>query len=154
MNKKYYKLVSNNKKAKYEYHIKNTIEAGIVLSGTEVKSIRQGRASIKEAYAEIIEGEVFINGMHISPYEKGNRYNKDPLRNRKLLMHKREIKKLYKYVQQKGYTLVPTKLYINNDGKVKIEIALAKGKNLHDKRRTLAKKDSKRRMEKALSDKY
>lgn len=154
MNKKYYKLISNNKKAKYEYNIKNTIEAGIVLSGTEVKSIRQGKASIKEAYAEIVEGEVFINGMHISPYEKGNRYNKDPLRNRKLLMHKREIKKLYKYVQQKGYTLVPTKLYINNAGKVKIEIALAKGKNLHDKRRTLAKKDSKRRMEKALSDKY
>lgn len=154
MKKKYYKLISNNKKAKYEYHIKNTIEAGIILSGTEVKSIRQGKASIKEAYAEIVEGEVFVNGMHISPYEKGNRYNKDPLRNRKLLMHKREIKKLYKYVQQKGYTLVPTKLYINNDGKVKIEIALAKGKNLHDKRRTLAKKDSKRRMEKALSDKY
>ncbi|MGM0378561.1 MAG: SsrA-binding protein SmpB [Bacillota bacterium] len=154
MNKKYYKLISNNKKAKYEYHIKDTIEAGIVLSGTEVKSIRQGKASIKEAYAEIVEGEVFVNGMHISPYEKGNRYNKDPLRNKKLLMHKREIKKLHKYVQQKGYTLVPTKLYINDDGRVKIEIALAKGKNLHDKRRTLAKKDSKRRMEKALSDKY
>lgn len=154
MSEEYYKLISNNKKARHEYFIENRIEAGIVLKGTEVKSVRMGRASIKEAYAEIKNGEIFINGMNISPYSKGNRYNEDPLRTRKLLLHKREIKKLHRLVSQKSYTLVPLKLYINGAGLIKVEIALAKGKQLHDKRQTLAKKDAKRRMERALSDKY
>jgi len=154
MGEVYYKLISNNKKATYEYFIESRIEAGIVLKGTEVKAIRMGRGSIKEAYAEIKNGEVFINGMNISPYSKGNRYNEDPLRTRKLLLHKREIKKLDRMVQQKSYTLVPMKLYINDAGKIKVEIALGKGKKMHDKRATLAKKDAQRRVEQALSDKY
>ncbi|MEA1975609.1 MAG: SsrA-binding protein SmpB [Bacillota bacterium] len=150
----YYKLISNNKKARFEYFIKSTIEAGIVLSGTEVKSVRMGKASIAEAYAEIKDGEMFITGMNISSYSKGNRYNLDPLRNRKLLLHKKEILKLFRMVQQKSYTLVPTKLYINNEGRIKVEIALAQGKKLHDKRQVMAKKDSKRRIERALSEKH
>lgn len=154
MSKEYYKLISNNKKARHEYFIKSTIEAGIVLKGTEVKAIRMGRASIKEAYADIKDGEIFINGMNISPYSKGNRYNTDPLRTRKLLLHKREIRKLLRMVQQKSFTLVPTKLYINDAGRIKVEIALAKGKKMHDKRQTLAKKDAKRQMERAMSQKY
>jgi len=154
MSEQYYKLISNNKKAKFEYFIESTLEAGIVLKGTEVKAIRMGRASVKEAYAEIKNGEVFINGMNISPYSKGNRYNEDPLRTRKLLLHKKEIEKLERLVQQKSYTLVPLKLYINDAGKIKVAIAIAKGKKMHDKRASLAKKDAQRQVERALSDKY
>ncbi len=150
----YYKLISNNKKARFEYFIKSTVEAGIVLTGTEVKAIRMGRASISESYAEIKDGEMFINGMNISPYSKGNIYNQEPLRTRKLLLHKKEIEKLFRMVQQKSFTLVPTKLYINNQGRVKVEIALAQGKKIHDKRHVMAEKDSKRRIERALSEKY
>jgi SsrA-binding protein len=150
----YYKLISNNKKARFEYFIKSTVEAGIVLSGTEVKSVRMGKASIAEAYAEIKDGEMFINGMNISSYSKGNRYNLDPLRTRKLLLHKKEILKLFRMVQQKSYTLVPTKLYINNEGRIKVEIALAQGKKIHDKRQVMAERDSKRRMQRDLSEKH
>jgi SsrA-binding protein len=146
------KIIAQNKKARYEYFIEETYEAGISLKGTEVKSIRQGKANIKEAYAEIRSGEVFVTNMHISPYEMGNIYNEDPLRVRKLLLHKREINKLIGYTQQKGYTLVPLKIYITDQGLVKVEIAVAKGKKLYDKRQTLAKKDAQRSMEKAFRD--
>ncbi len=146
------KIIAQNKKAWYEYFIEETFEAGISLKGTEVKSIRQGKANIKEAYAEIKSGEIFVTGMHISPYEMGNIYNEDPLRIRKLLLHKREINKLIGYTTQKGYTLVPLKIYITEKGLVKVEIAVAKGKKLYDKRQSLAKKDAQRSIEKAFRD--
>ena len=145
------KLISNNKKARHDYFIEEVYEAGIVLKGTEVKSIRNGRANIKEAYAEIENGEVWILQMHISPYEQGNIYNVDPLRKRKLLLNKKEINKLIGYTVQKGLTLVPLKLYINDRGKVKLEIAVAKGKKLYDKRQSIAKRDAERRIKKELS---
>ena len=145
-------IIAQNKKARYEYFIEETYEAGISLKGTEVKSIRQGKVNIKESYAEIKNGEVFINNMHISPYEMGNRYNEDPIRVRKLLLHKREILKLTSYTTQKGFTLVPLKIYINEQGYVKIELAVAKGKKLYDKRQSMAKKDAQRSMETAFRD--
>ncbi len=146
------KLIANNKKARFEYFIEETLEAGIVLTGTEVKSIRMGRANIKESYAQIKNGEVYLQGMHISPYEMGNRHNVDPLRSRKLLLNKREIRRLIGYVQQKGLTLVPLKLYINPKGLVKLELGVARGKKIHDKRQDIAKKDAQRRVERALKD--
>ncbi len=147
------KIIATNKKARYEFFIEDTMEAGIVLTGTEVKSIRQGKINIKESYATVENGEVFINGMHISPYEQGNIYNVDPLRKRKLLLHKREIKKLFQGIQLEGYTIVPLSVYLK-DGKVKIEIATAKGKKLYDKRDTIAKKDAERRIQQHSSEKY
>ena len=146
------KLIAQNKKARFEYSIEETYEAGISLTGTEVKSIRQGKVNIKEAYAEIRDAEVFITGMNISPYEMGSIYNVDPLRDRKLLLHKREIPKLIGLTTQKGYTLVPLKIYINDQGKIKIELAVAKGKKLYDKRQDMAKKDAKRTIEKAFKE--
>lgn len=146
------KLIANNKKARYEYFIEDTLETGMVLKGTEVKSIRMGRANIKEAYAQVKNGEVYIYGMHISPYEMGNRYNVDPLRERKLLLHKREIRRLIGYIQQKGLTLVPLKLYINPKGLVKLELGVARGKKIHDKRQDIAQKDADRRMRRALKE--
>lgn len=148
------KLIANNKKAYYEYFIEDKLEAGIVLTGTEVKSIRMGRVNIKESYAQVKDGEVFINGMHISPYEMGNRYNQDPIRERKLLLHKREIDRLVGYIQQKGLTIVPLKVYINPKGLVKVQIGVARGKKMHDKRESIAKRDSERRIQKAMSEKY
>lgn len=147
------KVVATNKKARHEFFIEDTIEAGIVLTGTEVKSIRQGKINIKESYASIENGEVYINGMHISPYEQGNIYNVDPLRKRKLLLHKKEIRKLNQGTMLQGYTLVPLSVYIK-DGKVKLELAAAKGKKLYDKRETIAKKDAERRMLQHSSEKY
>jgi SsrA-binding protein len=147
------KLIANNKKARHEYFIEDVIEVGLVLKGTEVKSIRMGKANIKESYAVIKQGEIFIQGMHISPYEMGNRFNEDPLRVRKLLLHKREINKLIGLTQQKGYTLAPLRLYLNEKGLVKLEIGIAKGKKLHDKRHDLAKKDANRDIQRALRDK-
>lgn len=129
------------------------MEAGIVLTGTEVKSIRQGKVNIKESYASIDDGEVYVNGMHISPYEQGNIYNVDPLRKRKLLLHRREIRKLIGETKQKGFTLVPLSIYLK-DGKVKLELALARGKKLYDKRDTIAKKDAERRIAQHSSEKY
>ncbi len=147
------KTIATNRKARHEYFIEETIEAGIVLKGTEVKSIRQGKVNIKESYATIKNGEVFLNGMHVSPYEQGNIYNVDPLRQRKLLLNKREIRKLNSYLMQKGYTLVPLSIYIKN-GLVKVELAVAKGKKMYDKREDIARKDAERRIRQHLSPKY
>ncbi len=141
------KLIANNKKAYFDYFIEDKYEAGIELFGTEVKSLRMGKCSIKESFIRIERGEVYVYGMHISPYEKGNIFNKDPLRVRKLLLHKREILKLSGELAQKGYTLVPLSVYLKGS-LVKVEIGLAKGKKLYDKRETLAKKDQRREVEK------
>ena len=147
MAKESYKLLANNKKAYHDYFIDDTYETGIALAGTEVKSIRMGKCSIKESFVKIEKGEVYIYGMHISPYEKGNIFNKDPLRVRKLLLHGYEINKLIGKIQQKGCTLVPLKVYFKGS-LVKVEIGLARGKKLYDKRADIAKKDQKREAEK------
>ena len=143
MSKETMKLVANNKKAYHDYFIEDKYEAGIVLHGTEVKSLRLGKCSVKESFIRIENGEVFVYGMHISPYEKGNIFNKDPLRVKKLLLHKMEINKLTGKVAEKGCTLVPLQVYFK-DGKAKIEIGLARGKKLYDKRQDIAKKDERR----------
>lgn len=140
------KLIANNKKAYHDYFIDETYEAGISLHGTEVKSMRMGKCSIKESFIRIENGEVFVYGMHVSPYEKGNIFNKDPLRVKKLLLHKSEINKLAGKVAEKGYTLVPLQVYFKN-GRVKTQIGLARGKKLYDKRESIAKKDQRREME-------
>ena len=140
------KLIANNKKVFHDYFLEETYEAGICLAGTEVKSIRMGKCSIKESFIHIEDGEMIIYGMHISPYEKGNIFNKDPLRPKKLLLHKKEIQKLLGQIATKGYTIVPVEVYLKN-GLVKVEIALAKGKKLYDKRDDIAKKDMKREAE-------
>ncbi|MBQ7776085.1 MAG: SsrA-binding protein SmpB [Lachnospiraceae bacterium] len=147
MHKETQKLIANNKKAYHDYFIDETYEAGIELHGTEVKSMRMGKCSIKESFIRIENGEVFVYGMHVSPYEKGNIFNKDPLRVKKLLLHKYEINKLAGKVAEKGYTLVPLQVYFK-EGKVKVEIGLARGKKLYDKRADIAKKDMKREAEK------
>ena len=149
MAKEEMKLVANNKKAYHDFFIEETYEAGIVLHGTEVKSLRMGKCSIKEAFIRIENGEVYVYGMHISPYEKGNIFNKDPLRIKKLLLHKQQIRKLIGNSSEKGYPIVPLKVYFSN-GRAKIEIGLAKGKKLYDKRQDIAKKDQKREAEKEL----
>ena len=146
MGKESFKLVANNKKAYHDYFIDDKIEAGIELSGTEVKSIRMGKCSVKESFIKIEKGEMFIYGMHISPYEKGNIFNKDSLRVRKLLLHKVEIRKLEAKVAEKGYTLVPLQVYFKGS-LVKVEVGLARGKKLYDKRQDIAKKDQKREAE-------
>ena len=141
------KLIANNKKAYHDYFIEEKYEAGISLAGTEVKSLRQGKCSIKESFIRIEKGEVFIYGMHITPYEKGNIFNKDPLRVKKLLLRKYEINKMAGKIAEKGYTLVPLQVYFRGS-LVKVEIGLAKGKKLYDKRQDIAKKDQKREAEK------
>lgn len=140
------KLIANNKKAYHEYFIEETYEAGVSLHGTEVKSMRMGKCSIKESFIRIENGEIFVYGMHVSPYEKGNIFNKDPLRVKKLLMHKYEINKLAGKVAEKGYTLVPLQVYFKN-GRVKTQIGLARGKKLYDKRESIARKDQRREAE-------
>ena len=140
------KLIANNKKAWHDYFLEERFEAGIELHGTEVKSLRMGKCSIKEAFVRIEKGEVVIYGMHISPYEKGNIFNKDPLRPKKLLMHKKEILKLQQKIAEQGYTLVPSEVYLKGN-LVKVKIALAKGKKLYDKRQDIAKKDARREAE-------
>lgn len=140
------RLIANNKKAYHDYFIEETYEAGIALHGTEVKSLRMGKCSIKESFIRIENDEVFIYGMHISPYEKGNIFNKDPLRVKKLLLHKAEIRKLRGKIAEKGYTLVPLKVYFHQS-LVKVEIGLARGKKLYDKRDDIAKKDQRREAE-------
>ena len=154
MAKKERKFVANNKKAYQEYFIEETYEAGIVLTGTEIKSVRQGKVSIKESYAKIEKGELILYGMNISPYEQGNRYNVDPLRPRKLLLHKQEIRKLIGYTTMKGLTLVPLKMYINEEGRAKVEIAVARGKKNYDKRDDIAKRDAKRDMDRKMKERY
>ena len=146
MEKKQEKLIANNKKAYHDYFILDTYEEGISLAGTEVKSLRMGKCSIKEAFIRIEDGEVFIYGMNISPYEKGNLFNKDPLRVRKLLLHRSEIQKILGKTKEKGMAVVPLKVYFHG-GLVKVEIGLAKGKKLYDKRDDIAKKDQKREAE-------
>lgn len=141
------KLIANNKKARFDYFIEDTYEAGLVLHGTEVKSIRMGHCSIKEAFIRVENGEVFITNMHISPYEKGNIFNKDPLRVKKLLLHKYQINKIVGTLQQKGFTLVPLQVYLKGS-LVKMEIGVARGKKLYDKRQDIAKKDQRREAEK------
>ena len=148
MGEKGIKILIDNRKARHDYHILDTYEAGIVLKGTEVKSIRAGKANLKDSYARVEKGELFLYNMHISPYEQGNRFNHEPKRTRKLLMHKHEINRLLGRTKEKGLSLVPLKLYFKNN-KVKVELALAKGKKLHDKRRALAERDAKREMERA-----
>lgn len=146
MAKETMKLVANNKKAYHDFFIDEKYEAGIELHGTEVKSLRMGKCSIKEAFVRIENGEAFIYGMNISPYEKGNIFNKDPLRIKKLLLHKVEIRKLGGKMSEKGYTIVPLQVYFK-DGKAKVEIGLARGKKLYDKRESIAKKDQRREVE-------
>ncbi|MDT3843399.1 MAG: SsrA-binding protein SmpB [Bacillota bacterium] len=149
MGKESIKVVSNNKKAFHDYFIDEKFETGIELFGTEVKSIRMGKASVKEAFIRIDKGEMWIYGMHISPYEKGNIFNKDPLRARKLLMHKKEIIRLESKIKEAGFTIVPLEVYFKGS-LVKIQIGLARGKKLYDKREDIAKKDAKREMERAF----
>ena len=144
------KVVANNKKARHDFFIDEVYEAGIELTGTEIKSVRAGKVSIKESYARIRNGELILLGMNISPYEQGNRYNVDPLRPRKLLLHKREIRKLLGLTTQKGYTLVPLRMYINERGLAKVEIAAARGKKNYDKREDTSRRDAGRRMEQAM----
>ena len=141
-----FKLIANNKKARHDYFLEETFEAGVELHGTEVKSLRQGNCSIKEAFVHIENGEVIIYGMHISPYEKGNIFNKDPMRPKRLLMHKKEISRLLGKIKEKGYTLVQVQVYFKGS-LVKVEIALARGKKLYDKRQDIAKKDARREAE-------
>lgn len=144
------KIIANNKKAWHEYFIEDVYEAGMVLTGTEIKSIRSGKVNIKESYAKLEGEELIIYGMHISPYEQGNRFNVDPIRPRKLLLHKQEIRKLLGLTTMKGLTLVPLNIYLNQQGRAKMELALAKGKKNYDKRDTIAKKDSDRKIEQAM----
>jgi SsrA-binding protein len=145
------KIICLNKKASHSYFIEEKYEAGLVLQGTEVKSLREGRANLKESYARVKDGEVFLYNCHISPYSHGNRQNHDPIRPRKLLLHKQEIKKLFGKIAEKGYTLVPTRMYFSK-GKAKLELGLGKGKKLHDKRHSLKEKDANREMERAFKD--
>ena len=142
-------VVAQNKKARHDYFVLETYEAGIELFGTEVKSIRKGRLNLKDSWCSIDKGEIFVNGMHISPYEQGNIFNRDPMRVRRLLMHKREINRLYGTIKQQGLTLVPLSVYFLK-GRAKLEIGLCKGKKLYDKRETAAKKDAQRDMERAV----
>jgi SsrA-binding protein len=145
------KTVAQNKKAYHDYFVEDTFETGIVLQGTEIKSIRAGRINLKDSYARVQNGEVFLYGMHISPYEQGNRYNHDPLRERKLLLHRREINKLIGETKETGYALVPLKVYLKN-GYAKVLLGLARGKKKYDKREDLKKKEAKREIERAFRD--
>ncbi|MCQ6264253.1 SsrA-binding protein SmpB [Fictibacillus sp. WQ 8-8] len=145
------KLVAQNKKARHDYHIEETFEAGIVLQGTEIKAIRAGRINLKDSFARVQNGEMFLHNMHVSPYDQGNRYNHDPLRTRKLLLHKKEISRLLGATKEQGYSIVPLKLYLKN-GFAKVLIGLARGKKNYDKREDLKKKDAKREIERAFRD--
>ena len=145
------KTIAQNKKERHDYFVEETYEAGIELCGTEVKSLRAGRVNLKDSWCSIVDGEIFVNGMHISPYEQGNIFNRDPMRVRKLLMHKKEILKLYGTVKQTGYSLIPISLYFK-DSKVKLQVGLCKGKKLYDKRADMAERSAKRDMERAIKE--
>ena len=147
--KKGIKIAAQNRKAFHDYFVEDRYEAGVELFGTEVKSIRAGTLNLKDSYCTVKDGELFVHGMHISPYEKGNIFNKDPVRSRRLLMHKREIRKLHALIQQEGYTLVPLSVYFK-DARVKLEIGLCKGKKNYDKREATAKRDAKRDIDRAM----
>ena len=146
------KLIENNKKARHDYFIEDTYEAGVVLTGTEIKSVRGGGVSLRESVAKVVKGEVFVYNMNIAPYDKGNRYNTDPMRPKKLLLHKGEIRRLEAAVTQNGLTLVPTKVYLTHKGLVKLELAVARGKKLYDKRADIAKRDADRTMERSMKN--
>ena len=146
------KLIAQNKKAGHDFFFEKTLEAGLVLTGTEIKSVRAGGVNLRDSFAKVDKGEVWVFGMNISPYEQGNRYNTDPLRPKKLLLHKSEILKLGQAVSQDGLSLIPVKVYLNTKGLVKMELAVAKGKKLYDKRADLAQRDAKRRMDRAIKD--
>ena len=145
------KTIAQNKKARHDYFVEETYEAGIELCGTEVKSLRAGRVNLKDSWCSIVDGEIFVNGMHISPYEQGNIFNREPMRVRKLLRHKKEILKLYGTVKQTGYSLIPISLYFK-DSKVKLQVGLCKGKKLYDKRADMAERSAKRDMERAIKE--
>lgn len=151
MKKNHNKPLAQNRKASHDYTIEDTIEAGIVLSGTEIKSIRRGSANLKDSYARVYRGEMYVYNMHIAPYEEGNRFNHDPLRTRKLLLHRKEIDKLTGYIQETGNALIPLKLYIKN-GMCKVLIGMAKGKKKYDKRETLKRKQMKREADRAMKN--
>lgn len=144
------KIVASNKKARHDYFIENTYEAGIVLTGTEIKSVRQGKVNLKESYAKVEDGEIFVYSMNISPYDHGNIYNVDPMRPRKLLLNRREIAKINSVLMQQGLTLIPLSMYINEKGLAKLEIGVAKGKKLYDKRESIAKRDSDRNIDRLM----
>ncbi|GHU62198.1 SsrA-binding protein [Clostridia bacterium] len=143
------KMLAVNKSARHDYFLLEVIEAGLVLTGTEIKSLRQGKVSLSESYVRVMDGELFVIGMNIKPYEQGNRFNVDPMRMRKLLVHKRELNSLYAEIKREGLTIVPLSIYLNDRGIAKMEIALAKGKKLYDKRATLAERDVERSMQRA-----
>lgn len=151
MAKENFKTIAQNKKAYHEYFVMENFETGIELFGTEVKSIRQGRVNLKDAWCTVEDGEIFVKGMHISPYEQGNIFNKDPMRVRKLLMHKREIMRLFGLVKQQGYSLIPLSLYFKGS-RVKLQLGLCKGKKLYDKRDDMAKRDAQRDIERSLKE--
>ncbi|QGG46225.1 SsrA-binding protein SmpB [Heliorestis convoluta] len=145
------KVICENRRARHDYHIEETYEAGMVLKGTEIKSLRSGKGNLKDSFARVVDGEVILYNMHISPFEQGNRYNHEPLRNRKLLLHKSEIRKLQAAVQQKGLTLVPLRIYLKR-GMAKLELAIGRGKKQYDKRQDIAKKDAQREMARAVRE--
>lgn len=145
------KTIAQNKKARHDYFIEESFEAGIELCGTEVKSLRQGRVNLKDTWCSVVDGEIFVNGMHISPYEQGNIFNRDPSRVRRLLMHKREIMRLFGLVKQDGFALIPVSVYFKGS-RVKMQVGLCKGKKLYDKRADMAQKDAKRQMERAMKE--
>ncbi len=151
MAKDHIEVVARNKKARRDFNIEETYEAGIKLQGTEIKSVREHNVNLKDSFAIVEDGQVYLYNMHIGPYKQGNRYNHDPERRRKLLLHKNQIRRLIGYTQRRGYTLIPLSVYIKNN-LAKVELALAKGKNVHDKRRDIAKKTAQREIEKAFSD--
>ncbi len=152
MEKEKIKQITVNRKARHDYFVEETYECGIALAGTEVKSLRAGAVNLKDSYCSVDGGELFVNGMHISPYEQGNIFNRDPMRKRKLLMHRREILKLFGYVKRDGYSLIPLSLYFKGS-RVKLELGLCRGKKLHDKRDDLARRDASREMERAMKEK-
>lgn len=148
------KNIAANRRARHEYFIEETFETGIALTGTEVKSLRLGKGNLQDSYALISNNEIFLHNCHISPYDFGNRFNHEPLRTRKLLMHKDEIRRLFAKTREKGLTLVPLQMYFNEKGRVKIELALARGKKLYDKREDIAERDAKREMDRAVKDRH
>ena len=147
------KIICTNRKARRDYEILETMEAGLVLVGTEVKSLREGHAQLKDSFAAIDDGELYLYNAHINPYRMGNRFNHEPTRTRKLLMHEREIRRLIGKIREKGLTLIPLRLYFNDAGRVKVELGLARGKRSYDKRREIAERDAKREMRRAVKDK-
>lgn len=147
------KTIAENRKAFHDYFVEESYEAGIELCGTEVKALRAGGVNLKDAWCSVVEGELYVNGMHISPYDKGNIFNRDPLRVRKLLMHKREIMRLYGKVKQDGYALIPLELYFKGS-RVKVKVGLCKGKKLYDKRQSAAERDAKRQIDRAMKERY